>query len=111
MERLFSSAVKDLAEYSAKKLNLTLYYLHVQNELVNYENQGLREALQVKKKQSKKRRTLNLQHHQEYHSGAVLWSPRKLREARVRQRVKESLEAEEMLEKANAKELKHATKL
>ncbi|KAL7772888.1 hypothetical protein CFE70_002851 [Pyrenophora teres f. teres 0-1] len=40
---------------------------------------------------------------QEYYGGAVYWSPRKLREARAREAVRERDEAEEKLQKAQAK--------
>ncbi|KAI1560323.1 hypothetical protein PtrEW7m1_011606, partial [Pyrenophora tritici-repentis] len=55
------------------------------------------EALQHKKKHRKKGKALDLQQRQEYHGSAVFWSPRKLREARVREAVRERDETEEKL--------------
>jgi hypothetical protein len=52
-----------------------------------------------------------LQQREEYHGGAVFWSPRKIREARAREVVKEQEEHKEQLAKANRKELRAAAKL
>ncbi|KAF1973230.1 hypothetical protein BU23DRAFT_641105, partial [Bimuria novae-zelandiae CBS 107.79] len=81
------------------------------NELLHHEINGLKEALLVKKKHKKKGKRLDLQQRQEYHGGAVLWSPRKVREARVRQSVKEQEEKEQKLRKAETAELRKAAKL
>lgn len=54
---------------------------------------------------------LDLQQRQEYHGGAVFWSPRKIREARVREEIRVRDEAEEKLQKAKTKELKEAAQL
>jgi hypothetical protein len=62
----------------------------------------LKEALQHKKKHKKKGKALDLQQRQEYHGSAVHWSPRKLREARAREAVRERDEMEEKLQKAQA---------
>jgi hypothetical protein len=75
----------------------------VQYELLKHENEGLKEALQHKQKHKKKSKALNLQQRQEYHGGAVHWSPRKLREARAREAVRERDETEEKLQKVRAK--------
>jgi hypothetical protein len=53
----------------------------------------------------------NLQQRKEYHSGAVLWSPRKLREARVRERVKQRDAEEQKLQKTRNRDLKAAATL
>jgi hypothetical protein len=60
---------------------------------------GLREALSLKEKHNKKGEPLDLQQRQEYHDGAVLWSPSKVREARVRDRVEQRKEEAEKLKK------------
>ncbi|KAF2786730.1 hypothetical protein K505DRAFT_354279 [Melanomma pulvis-pyrius CBS 109.77] len=83
----------------------------VQNKLLHYENNRLREALTTKQRHKKKGKTLDLQQRKEYHGGAVFWLPRKLREARVRQSVREQEEKELQLQKAEAKELKAAATL
>jgi hypothetical protein len=89
-----------------KRLSCTLHHLKVQNELLNHENNGLREALSAKKRHKKKGKVLDLQQRQEYHGGAVFWSPGKVREARARRVVKERLGEEEKLQKADPKKLK-----
>ena len=111
MERLVRSAVKDTAAEESKSLSQTLHRLQVQNELLHHENDGLREALTVKKRHKKHSKPLDLQQRQEYHGGAVFWSPRKIREARAREIVKQQEEHKEQLAKANRKELQAAAKL
>jgi hypothetical protein len=69
------------------------------------------EALQVKKKHKNKGKVLDLQQRQEYYSGGVLYSPKKVREGRIRRRVNERLEAEEKLRKARAKKEREDLKL
>jgi hypothetical protein len=111
MERLVRTAVKDTCQDEAKKLSHSLHHLSVQNELLRYENKGLREALNAKKKHKKNSKSLDLQQRQEYHSRAVFWSPTKVREARAREAVRERDQREKKLQKAEAKELKKAAQL
>jgi hypothetical protein len=103
--------VKDTSADEAKQLSQTVYYLYVQNGLLHHENDGLKEALTAYKKHKKKGKVLNLQQRKEYHGGAVMWTPCKVREARARETI-EQQEADEMeFEKANTKELKAAAAL
>jgi hypothetical protein len=106
MERLVRSAVKDVHQEESKKLSLSLHHLSTENQVIHHEIQGLREALQVKKKHKVKGKVIDLQQRQEYHGGGVLYSPRKVREGKMRRRVNERLEAEEKLERARAKKKK-----
>ena len=85
--------------------------MSIQNELLHHENKGLREAVSTKKKHKNKGKTLDLQQRKEYHGGAVFWSPKKVREARVRQEVKEREVEESQLQKAQTKEIKASAKL
>jgi hypothetical protein len=62
-----------------------IHYLANQNELLTNENEGLHKALTTKKKHNKKGKVLNLQQRQEYHGGAVFWSPRKMAESEARE--------------------------
>jgi hypothetical protein len=103
MERLVRSAVKDVHQEESKKLSLSFHHLSTENQVLHYENQGLREALLIKKKHKSKGKVLNLQQRQEYHGGGVLYSPRKVREGKMRRRVNERPQAEEKLAKARAK--------
>ena len=111
LDRLVRSAVEDQSSRDAQKLSHSLHHISVQNELLRYEINRLKEALLIKKKHKKKGKLLNLQQRQEYHGGAVFWSPRKVREARVRQSVKEQEEKEQKLQKAETAELRKAAKL
>ena len=53
------------------KLRSSLHHIAIENELLHIENNGLREALQVKKLHNKKSKPLDLQQRQEYHGGAT----------------------------------------
>jgi hypothetical protein len=110
MERLIRSAVSDNTAEESKRLSLALHELQVQNQLLSVENEGLRDALTTKRKR-KKGKVLDLQQREEYHGGAVFWSPRKIREARAREVVIEKEAYELRLQKANDKELKAAATL
>jgi len=111
LDRLVRSAVEDQSSKDAQKLSRSLHHISVQNELLRHEINGLKEALLVKKRHKKKGKPLDLQQRQEYHGGAVFWSPRKVREARVRQSVKEQEEKERRLQKAETAKLRKAAKL
>ncbi|KAF7443618.1 RVT-2 domain containing protein [Pyrenophora tritici-repentis] len=97
--------------YEARKLRSSVHHLSVQYELLKHENEGLKEALQHKKKHRKKGKALDLQQRQEYHGGSVFWSPRKLREARAREAVRERDETEEKLQKARSKKQREEARL
>ncbi|KAF2822600.1 hypothetical protein CC86DRAFT_300816 [Ophiobolus disseminans] len=111
MERLVRSAVSDQGADESKKLSQTVHSLATQNELLRHKNDGLKEALIVKKRHRKVGKPLDLQQREEYHGGAMFWSPQKVREARAREAVKEQEQHQEMLAKANRKELRLAAKL
>ncbi|KAF1941807.1 hypothetical protein EJ02DRAFT_318031, partial [Clathrospora elynae] len=111
INRLIHSAVKDKATKEAKKLSLLLHSISVQNQLLLHEVKGLREALLNKNKRQKHSKPLDLQQRKEYHGGAVVWSPRKFREARVCQTVKEHEEKEQQLQKAESAKLKKAAQV
>jgi len=111
LDRLVRAAVNDSHQYEARKLRSSVHHLSVQYELLQHENEGLKEALQHKKKHKKKGKALDLQQRQEYHGGAVHWSPRKLREARAREAVRERDEMEEKLQKAWAKKQREEARL
>ncbi|KAF1943775.1 hypothetical protein EJ02DRAFT_342491, partial [Clathrospora elynae] len=64
-----------------------------------------------KEANKKNGKALDLQQQQEYHGGAVFWSPRKMREAYARETVRQRDEAEEKLQKAKTKGLREAAQL
>jgi len=111
MDRLVRTAVADTQSAESKKLSLSLHHLSVQNQLLHYKLNGVKEALTAKKRHKKQSKPLDLQQRQEYHGGAVFWSPRKIREARARDRVKQQEEHKQQLAKANKKERQAAAKL
>ena len=95
----------------SRKLSRTVHHQSAQISLLKHELQGLKEAVQPKKKRTKKATALPLQQRQEYSSRAIFWSPKKLREARVRQQVFEQEEEQERVRKADIKELQKANRL
>ncbi|KAF2820896.1 hypothetical protein CC86DRAFT_374169 [Ophiobolus disseminans] len=111
IERLVRSAVNDQGVDESKKLSQTLHSLATQNELLRHEKYGLKNALTVKKRHKKVGKPLDLQQREEHHSGAVFWSPRKIRETRAREAVKEQEQHQEKLAKANRKDLHAAAKM
>jgi hypothetical protein len=78
----------------------------VQNKLLHHEDDKLHKALSSKKKHKKKGYNLDLQQREEYHGGATVWSPRKVRESQAQRSVNQRLVEEEQLQKASDKELK-----
>ncbi|KAI4925705.1 hypothetical protein J4E86_011807 [Alternaria arbusti] len=62
-------------------------------------------------KHDKKSKPVEPQQRQEYHGGAVFWSPQKVREAKAREQVRATTELEEKLAKAETKKLKEAATL
>ncbi|EUC42866.1 hypothetical protein COCMIDRAFT_102393 [Bipolaris oryzae ATCC 44560] len=111
LRQLVREAAEDGAESGVKKLSASLHHLQVQNELLRHEMEGLRAALSHKQKHKGKGKALDLQQRKEYHGGAVFWSPRKFREARAREAVREHEEMEEKLQKARAKKDREETQL
>jgi hypothetical protein len=81
--------VKDTGQKETQELSLLLHHLTAQNELLKEENTGLREAIHSRKKYKKKGSILDLQQREEFHSRAVFWSPRKVKEARWRERIEQ----------------------
>jgi hypothetical protein len=109
MRSIAQSAVKDIVESAeTKKLIHSLHGMQVEVDLKTFENDGLRYALDVRKTQKTKGNNLNLQQRKEYRSSAVIWSPRKFRESRVREAVRLQEEEKEKLQKKkkNRKEMK-----
>jgi hypothetical protein len=96
-------SVEDTHSKEARKISRTLHHLVAQNELLHHEITAIKEALQKKKKRSTRRKVLPLQQHQEYHGGAVFWSPHARREAEKRYEIFQRLAHEEELAKLRRK--------
>jgi flagellar biosynthesis GTPase FlhF len=75
------------------------------------ENEGLREALKVKKKQGKKGKPLPLIQRKETRAGTQWWSPSKVSEARWRDKVFTREAEAEKFKKVDAKKLRESNKL
>jgi hypothetical protein len=63
----------------------------------------LREALQVKQKHKTMGKALDLQKDQICYSGGVFWSPKKVKDGRIRRRVNGRFKVEERVEKVRTK--------
>lgn len=111
MERNLQAAVKGGDEEAAKTLSHTIHHLSVQLDLQRHENRGLRASLVRKNKQKKHGKPLELHQRKEFHSSAVVWSPRKIREARAREAVRAEEEHKEELRKAAKKQTQKDNKL
>jgi hypothetical protein len=111
LRKILDDAVMDKQKAEAKRVGAALHSLQVQNELLHHKNNGLRAALTTKQKHVTKSKVLDLQQREEYHGGAVLWSPRKIREARAHERVKQQEDEHKKLQKSHNKELKAAATL
>jgi hypothetical protein len=111
VRKILDQSVGKEAQKEANKISLSFHHLQVQKELVDLENKGLREALQVKKKHKNKEKKLDLQQCQEYHGRAVFWSPSKIREACAYEAVKEQEDHDIQLQKVQSRRMKEATKL
>jgi hypothetical protein len=111
MERLVRAAVKDNTAEESQKLSQTLYQLQVSNELLDHENNSLRDALTAKKQRKNADKPLDLWYEKKYHSGATFWCPSKFESARDCKVKKQCQEEQERLAELNKKELQAAAKL
>jgi hypothetical protein len=90
------------AQNKISKLNQTIHRLSVRATLAEHKNKGLWEATVSERMRRKRGKPLLLKEPEEYHSGAVFWSPRKVKEARDRQQLKEREEEQLQYQKAEA---------
>ena len=61
----------DKSKVEAKRLSAALHSLQVNNELLHFENQRLKDAVTTKQKHKKKSKPLDLQQRKEFRSKAV----------------------------------------
>ena len=108
---VLDTVVEDPGSKVAKSLGTTFHQLQVSHALDQHKILGLENALKVKKKQKNKSSTMVLQQRGEYHSSAMFWSPRKIREAQFRETTKQQLEDEKRLQKAQRKEMRASAAL
>ncbi|KZM27298.1 hypothetical protein ST47_g1559 [Ascochyta rabiei] len=107
VETLVRSIASDRRSKDTKKVLRSLHHISIQNQLLYDEVQELKSSLKQKKKRSKKSHALPLQQHQEYHGGAVMWSPtaKKLVEEKEKE---EKRVAREVAKEAREKEKANA---
>jgi hypothetical protein len=94
-ESLLREVVTDRSDPRAQKLSRAFHQISVQKSLLTHEAQGLRQALNNERLRRKRGKALPLEPAEEYHGGAVFWSPRKVKEARDRQ-LQQGLEQEQL---------------
>ncbi|KAI1507609.1 Dimer-Tnp-hAT dimerization containing protein [Pyrenophora tritici-repentis] len=111
IESIVRRTVKDQSSKDVKKLRRSLHHISAQNSILRGEIRGLKEALLVKKRHQKKSYTLQLNNPEEYHGGAVFWSPRKVRQARDDEAVRRQQQQELQLQKAERSHLKEQARL
>ena len=88
--------IKEFKKEGAK-LRRSVYHLSIQNLLLHHRVDGLEQVIPTQKKHKKKSKTLDLQQNKWAQGGAVFWSPRKVEEARAREKTKqEEQKAEEL---------------
>jgi hypothetical protein len=111
LDRLVKVSAKNSKSEESKKLIRSFHSISTHIQLLQHEVEGLGQALVVKKKQDARGKTLDLQQRKEYHGGAVIWSPSKVREARAHQVIKERDAEEKKQKKAERAEVRAANKL
>ncbi|KAI0570300.1 hypothetical protein Alg130_11283 [Pyrenophora tritici-repentis] len=111
IERLLREVLADTCSKEKKKLSQTIHTLAVQKSLLQHENEQLREALSHEKKRRQRGKALLLEPPEEYHGGAVFYSPQKVQQARDRQHQKELDEAAVQHQKSEAVKLRKEQKL
>ncbi|KAH7552133.1 hypothetical protein BM1_08995 [Bipolaris maydis] len=104
LSKLFDAAMPDTSKNAAKQLKQAFHSLQIQNELLHHENEELRGSITTRKHRKSERKLLNLQQHEEYHSTAVVWSPRSVREARAREAAEQQQYHEKKLQKEQQRE-------
>ncbi|KAF1935262.1 hypothetical protein EJ02DRAFT_485874, partial [Clathrospora elynae] len=105
-ESLLRQVVKDRGDPQAQKLSQAFHSISVQKMLLEQEIQGLREALINERLRRKQGKALPLEALEEYHGGAVFWSPSKVKEARDWLQHQEAEEEQQRLRKVEATRLR-----
>ena len=102
VERLLQKYSGDNDPQLVEKLRAALHQMSVENTLLKIENKHLRAALGNEKKRRKRGKALLLEPPEDYHGGAVFWSPTKIQQARDRQMQKDLDEVELQHQKSEA---------
>jgi hypothetical protein len=99
-ESLLREVVRDRRDPRAQKLSRAFHSISVQKTLLEHKARGLREAILNERLRRKRGKALPLKAAEDYHGGAVFWSPRKVKEARDRLRQQELEEQEQQQQQA-----------
>ena len=108
LRKTFDAAVADKAKVEAKRLSQGLHSLQVNNELLRLQNAELRAELNLIRKRPIKSTTLTTREGDDWHGGAVFYSPRKLASLRARKAAELDEAAEQQLQKTRDRERKAA---
>ncbi|KAH5177126.1 hypothetical protein HBI67_211460 [Parastagonospora nodorum] len=100
IRQLVNRVVDDRDQRKISKLNQTIHQLSIRSVLAEQENIRLKEALINEKKRRKRGKALPLEAEEEYHGGAVFWSPSKVKEAHDRRLQQRLEEEQQQLQKA-----------
>jgi hypothetical protein len=110
IRQLVDQAVVDRDQRKISKLHQTIHRLSIRSTLAEHENTRLKEALINERLRRKRGKVLPLERGEEYHGGAVFWSPRKVKEARDRQQQQEQEEEQQQLQKAERRRVREDQK-
>jgi hypothetical protein len=110
IKRLLHDVVNDIYQKGTKLLSQTIHTMAIQNNLLQHEKTHLKEALINEKKRRQPGKPLLLEAPEEYHGGAVFWSPSKVTVARERQKEKDEAEKSIQAEKDENKKLRAEAK-
>ena len=110
IEQLLRKVVADVYDRPARQLSQTIHSISVRNNLLQHENERLREALINEKKRRQRGKPLLLEAPTQYDGGAIFWSPSKVQDARDRQVQKEEAEKALQLQKDEKRRRKEEQK-
>ncbi|KAF2274661.1 uncharacterized protein EI97DRAFT_96011 [Westerdykella ornata] len=85
IERLLCQVVEDIYDSWASKLSHTIHSIAAEKQILQVENEQLKEALINERKRRQRGKLLLLEPAAEYNGGAVFWSPTKVAQARQHQ--------------------------
>ncbi len=111
LDRVTKRALSSASEKDAAIVRRSLHHMAIQNQLLQGENEGLRDALTYKKKGEARSKPLDLLQHYEYWGPNMLWTPRSFREAKTRLRLAQQERDAEDKKKTDMRELARAKKL
>ncbi|KAJ8113338.1 hypothetical protein OPT61_g4513 [Boeremia exigua] len=111
IETLLRRVAKDESSKELRKVSRSLHHISIQNQLLHHEIAGLKEVLKTQKKHKNKSKALDFQEPEEYHGGAVFYSPHRVDKARQYKQVKQQEAEAEEARKVEMAELRRANKL